>query len=108
MLQSVAKTAEKLAGDKPCIASIGYTLDAKRMADLDRQIVMNIQRTPRFLVCLLHMINSEVQLAFNAIYSQVIEAQETSFTIDKSIISSLCKEINTIFVKVKRGQVAEP
>ena len=45
MLQSVAKTAVKLAGDKMCIASIGYTLAAKRMANLDRQIVMNIQGT---------------------------------------------------------------
>ena len=97
----------KLAGDKPYIASIGYTLAAKRMADLDWQIVVNIQRTPRFLVRLLHTINSEVQLAFHAIYSQVIEAKETSFTIDESIISSLCKEINIIFAKIKRGQLAD-
>ena len=35
MLQAVAKTAVKLAGNKPCIASIGYTLNLKLMADLD-------------------------------------------------------------------------
>ena len=103
----MAKTVVKLAGNKPCIASIGYTLAAKRMADLDRQIVMNIQRTPQFLVRLFHTIDSEVQLAVHAIYSQVIEAQGISFTIDESIISSLCKEINTIFAEVKRGQVAD-
>ena len=107
MLQSVAKTAVKLAGDKPCIASNGYTLAVKRMADLDWQIVVNIRRTPQFLVRLFHTIDSEVQLAFHAIYSQMIEAQETSFTIDESIISSLCKEINIIFAKVKRGQVVD-
>ena len=107
MLQSVAKTAVKLAGNRPCIASIGYTLAVKRMVDLDWQIVVNIQRTLQFLVRLLHTIDSEVQFAFHAIYSHVIEAQETSFTIDGSIISSLCKEINIIFAKVKRGQVAD-
>ena len=106
MLQSVAKTAVKLAGGKPCIASIGYTLASKLMVDLDWQIVVNIRRTPRFLVQLLHTINSEVQLAVYDIYSQVIEAQETSFTIDASIISSLCKEIKIIFAKVKRCRVA--
>ena len=45
MLQSVAKTAEKLAGDKPYIASIGYSLASELMATIDRQIVVNIKRT---------------------------------------------------------------
>ena len=45
MLQSVAKAAEKLVGDKPCIASIGYSLASELMAAMDRQIVVNIKRT---------------------------------------------------------------
>ena len=44
MLQSVAKTAEKLAGGKSCIVSIGYSLASELMADMDQQIVMNIRR----------------------------------------------------------------
>ena len=47
MLQSVAKVAEKLAGDKPYIASIGYSLASDLMAKMDRQIVVNIKRTDR-------------------------------------------------------------
>ena len=81
MLQSVAKTAEKLTGGKSCITSIGYS---------------------QILVQLLYTIDSEVQLAFQAIYSPVVEAQTSSFQIDASIISSLCKEIKIIFNKVKR------
>ena len=102
MLQSVAKTAEKLAGGKFCIASIGYLLASELIADMDRQIVVNIRHTNQFLVRLLHTIDSEVQLAFQAIYSQVVEVQSSSFQIDASIISTLCKEIKIIFDKVKR------
>ena len=69
MLQSVAKTTEKLAGDKPCIASIGYSLASELMAKMDWQIVVNIKCTDQFLVRLLHTIDSEIQLTFQAIYS---------------------------------------
>ena len=107
MLQSFAKVAEKLAGDKPCIASIGYSLASDFMVKMDRHIVVNIKRTDRFLVRLLHTIDSEVQLAFLATYNQVVEAQSSSFRIDASIISTLCQEIKTIFEKVMRHQVAD-
>ena len=50
MLKSVAKTAEKLAGDKPCIASIGYSLASKLMGTMDLKIVVNISCTNQFLV----------------------------------------------------------
>ena len=93
MLESVSKIAEKLAGDKPCIASIGYSLASKL--------------TNRSLVQLLHMIDSEVQLAFRAIYRQVVQAQASSFQINTSIISTLCKGIQIIFNKIVRNQVAD-
>ena len=102
MLQSVGKTAEKLAGGNSCIASIGYSLALELMANMDRQIVVNIRCTNQFLVQLLYTIDSEVQLAFQAIYIQVVEPQTSSFQIDASIISTLCKEIKVIFDKVKR------
>ena len=50
MLESVSKTAEKLASDKPCIALIGYSLASELMVTMDRQIVENISCTNRFLV----------------------------------------------------------
>ena len=75
------------------------------MADMDQQIVVNIKPTNWFLVWLLHTINSEVQLAFQAIYSQVVKAQSSS--LDTSIIATLYKEIKTIFKKVMRYQVAD-
>ena len=46
-------------------------------------------------------------MAFQAIYSQVVEAQSSLSQIDASIISTLCKEIKVIFDKVKRYQVAD-
>ena len=103
MLKSVLKAAEKLAGDKPCITTIGYSLASKHMGTMDWQIVENIGCTDWFLVWLLNMIDKEVQLAFRAIYKQVVRAQSSSFRIDASIISTLCKEIKIIFKKIMRN-----
>ena len=38
MLVAVSKREEKLAGDKPCIASVGYTYAAEFMGQLDQPI----------------------------------------------------------------------
>ena len=68
MLVAVLKTAEKLAGNKPCIASMGYTHAAELIGQLDQPIEENMNRIKRFLVRVLHRIDREVQLAFHAIY----------------------------------------
>ena len=60
ILEAVLKTVVKLAGDHPCITSIGYLLAATLMGTMDREIVKNKNRTNRFLVQLLHMIDREV------------------------------------------------
>ena len=53
------------------------------------------------------MTNREVQLAFRAVYKQVVRAQSLLFRINASIISTLCKEIEIIFKKIMRNQVSD-
>ena len=52
------------------------------------------------------MIDREVQLAFRAVYKQVVRAQLSSFRFNASIISILCEEIEIIFKKIMRNQVS--
>ena len=107
ILEAVLKTVVKLAGDHPCITSIGYLLAATLMGTMDREIVENIDHTDQLLVRLLHMIDREVQLAFCAIYKQVVWAKSSAFRIDKSIISTLCDQTDIIFKKIMRNQVSD-
>ena len=44
MLVAVSKTTGKLAGDKPCIASMGYTHAEELMGQLDQPIKENMNR----------------------------------------------------------------
>ena len=43
---------------------------------------------------------------FCAIYKQVVRAQSLAFQIDKSIISTLCDQIDIMFKKIMRNQVS--
>ena len=107
MLEAVSKTAVKLASDHPCIALIGYTQAATLMSKMDQEILENMDCIDQFLVQLLHKIDREVQLAFRAIYKQVVWAQSSALHIDKSIISTLCDQIDTIFNQILRNQVSD-
>ena len=53
------------------------------------------------------MIDREVQLAFRAIYKQVVRDQSSLFRIDASIISTLCEQIDIILKKIMRNQVSD-
>ena len=68
MLEVVSKTAVNLAGDHPCIVSIGYTQVATFMSKMDQEILENMECIDPILVRLLHMIDREVQLVFCAIH----------------------------------------
>ena len=81
MLETVAMAAKKLAGDHPCIASIGYKYAAKLMKFWAWSIADNMNRPSLddFLVRILHKVHQEIQLAFMAIYNQVCATQEAAF-----------------------------
>lgn len=97
MLVAVLKVAEKLAGDHPCIASMGYKYAAELVHYHSRPILENMSRKDRFLVRVLHNIDKEIQIAFGSIYDQVCHAQTAAFIINPSIIATLYKELNIMF-----------
>ena len=100
MLVAFSQTAVKLAGDQPCIASMGYTHAAALMSEQDQPIAENMERIDRFLMRVLHKIDREVQLAFRAIYKHVSKAQTAAFSISGSIIATLYTETDTIFNQI--------
>mmetsp|Transcript_63892 Transcript_63892/g.71524 ORF Transcript_63892/g.71524 Transcript_63892/m.71524 type:complete len:180 (-) Transcript_63892:819-1358(-) len=91
MLETVAVAAKKLAGDHPCIASIGYRYAAKLMKVRARSIADNMSwgSLDSFLVRILHKVNQEMQISFGAIYDQVCDAQEAAFVINPTIITTI-------------------
>ena len=102
MLVVVSKTAVKLAGNQPWIASMGYTHAVALMSEQDRPIAEYMEHMIVF-----HMIDREVHLAFRAIYKQVYKAQTTAFSINRSIIATLYAKIDTIFNQIVRNQVSD-
>ena len=106
MLMTVSKAARKLAGDQPCIASIAHTYAAKLMRFHDWPILINMDWVDRFLVRVLHKIDMEVQIAFNAIYDQVCHAQTAAFIINKNIIVTLYVKLDSMFLGIVRNKVA--
>lgn len=85
---------------------MGYTYATKLMRLHDCPIAINMKLVERFFVKLLHKINMEVQIVFNAIYDQVCDAQTHSFIIDKSIIVTLFVEIKSMYVGLIQNKVA--
>lgn len=107
MLTTVSKKIIKLAGDQPCIALMGYLYAAELMRYHDWPIEENMNRIDRFLVRVLHKINREVQLAFNAIYDQVYHVETSPFILSKKIIVVLYTEIKIIFRQIVCNQVSD-
>ena len=70
MLVAVSKMAVKLIGDQPCIASIEYSYAGELMGHHDWSIEENMNCIERFLIRVLHKINREIKLAFNAIITR--------------------------------------
>mmetsp|Transcript_45753 Transcript_45753/g.49399 ORF Transcript_45753/g.49399 Transcript_45753/m.49399 type:complete len:176 (+) Transcript_45753:710-1237(+) len=106
MLIVVAKVAIKLTGDQPCIASMGYTDAAELMRFHDRPIAINMDWVDRFLVRVLHVIDCEVQITFNAIYDQVYHAQTAISIINKKIIVTLYAKLDGMFLGIVRNKVS--
>ena len=78
------------------------------MKERARQIaeIMNRPNQSNFLVKILHKINHEIQLAFMAIYNQVCYAQEASFVLDSTIITTMFEELDKMFNKIVQHQIA--
>ena len=78
MLVEVSKKAVKLAGNQPCIASMGYTHALGLMSEQDQPIAENMERMDRFLVRVFHKIDREVQLAFPRYLQTSIQGTDSS------------------------------
>jgi len=103
LLVAVSKVAEKLAGDHPCIASMGYKYAAELMHFHSRSIAENMSCKDRFLVRVFHKIDTGSQIAFGSIYDQVCHPQTAAFIINLSIIATLYKELDIMFKQIVRN-----
>ena len=96
-----------LAGGKPCIVLLRYAYATKLMRTHAWLITINKEQLERFHVRLLYKIDIKVQIAFNAIYDQVCNAQTNNFIIDKSIFNTLNRKIKKTFIGLIQNKVAD-